>query len=78
MEAEIVFLRDQTKSKNKIINNLLLNLNKPQNLSYNESNKTFSNFEENRPEMHHKARLAFSQILLKSKFFLKKWPFSGK
>ena len=46
MEAEIVFLRDEIKNKNKIINNLLGNLSKPQNLSYNDSNKTFSSSEE--------------------------------
>ena len=41
MEAEIVFLRDEIESKNKIINNLLGNFSKSQNLSYNDSNKTF-------------------------------------
>ena len=60
MEADIVFLRDEIKNKNKIINNLLGNLSKqnkiinnllgnlikPQNLSYNDSNKTFSSSEE--------------------------------
>ena len=46
MEAEIVFLRDEIKNKNKIINNLLGNFSKPQNLSYNDSNKTFSSSEE--------------------------------
>ena len=46
MEAEIVFLRDEIKNKNKIINNLLGNLSKQQNLSYNDSNKTFSSSEE--------------------------------
>ena len=46
MEAEIVFLRDEIKNKNKIINNLLGNLSKPQNLSYNDSNKTFFSSEE--------------------------------
>ena len=45
MELEIVFLRDKIKNKNKIINNLLGNFSKPQNLSYNESNKTFSSSE---------------------------------
>ena len=35
-----VFLRDEIKNKNKIINNLLRNFSKPQNLSYKDSNIT--------------------------------------
>ena len=46
MEEEIVFLRDEIKNKNKIKNNLLGNFSKPQNLSYNDSNKFFSSSEE--------------------------------
>ena len=45
MEAEIVFLRDEIKNKNKIINNLLKNFSKPQSLSYNESSEIFSSAE---------------------------------
>ena len=41
METEIVFLWDEIKNKNKIINNLLGNFSKPQNLSYNNSNFNF-------------------------------------
>ena len=44
-EAEIVFLRDEIKNKNKIINNLLKNFSKPQSLSHNESSETFSSAE---------------------------------
>ena len=40
--AEIVFLRDEIKKKNKILNNLLGNFSKPQNMLYSEANKTFS------------------------------------
>ena len=42
METEIIFLRDEIKSKNQIINNSLENFYKPQNLYYNECNKSFS------------------------------------
>ena len=42
MEAEVVFLRDETENKNKFINNLSRNSSKSQNLFYNDSNKTFS------------------------------------
>ena len=45
IEAEIVFLRDEIKNKNKIINNLLKNFSKPQSLSHNESSETFSSAE---------------------------------
>ena len=45
MEAEKIFLRDEIKNKNKIINNLLRNFNKTQNLSHNEYKKTFSSSE---------------------------------
>ena len=41
METEIVFLWDEIKNKNKIINNLLGNFSKPQNLSYNNNNFNF-------------------------------------
>ena len=40
-----VFLRYEIKNKNKIINILLGNLRKPQNLSSNDSKKTFSRSE---------------------------------
>ena len=45
MEGEIVLLLGKIKNKNKIINNLLENFNKPQYPTYNESNKTFSSSE---------------------------------
>ena len=35
-----VFLRDEIKNKNKVLNNLLRNFSKPQNLSYKDSNIT--------------------------------------
>ena len=40
-----VFLRYEIKNKNKIINILLRNFRKPQNLSSNDSKKTFSRSE---------------------------------
>ena len=44
MEKEIISWLDEIKNKNRIINNFG-NFNKPQNLSYKESNKTFSSLE---------------------------------
>ena len=44
MEKEIISWLDEIKNKNRIINNFG-NFNKPQNLSYKESNKTFSGLE---------------------------------
>ena len=44
MEKEIVSLLDEIKNKNRIIHNFG-SFNKPQNLSYKESNKTFSSSE---------------------------------
>ena len=45
MEGEIDLLLGKIKNKNKITNNLLENFNKPQNPTYNESNKTCSSSE---------------------------------
>ena len=45
MEAEIVFLRDEIKNKNKFLNNLLGNFIKSQNPSYNDISKAFSRSE---------------------------------
>ena len=45
MEGEIDLLLGKIKNKNKITNNLLENFNKPQNPTYNESNKTSSSSE---------------------------------